>query len=77
MAVATEEFRSATVVAIGLGAVMGIAGLAVAAVIVPALLGVAVSAIFGVEIKRGFLIGMLVVVFHIAVRVGFQLMFRL
>lgn len=62
--------------AFGLGSVMGIAGVLLAAIIAAALLGVAVSALFGVEIKRSFLIGAIFMVVHIVIGVGFQLMFR-
>jgi len=65
-----------TVLAIGLAAMMGIAGIAVAALIAAALLGVAVSLLFGVEIKRAFLIGAIFMVVHIGVGIGFQMMFR-
>jgi hypothetical protein len=51
-------------------------GIAVAAVIAAALLGVAVSALFGVEIKRPFLIGAIFMFVHIGVGIGFQWMFR-
>jgi hypothetical protein len=63
-----------TVLAIALGAVMGILGIVVAAVIAAAAVGAAVSALFGVEIKRSFLIGGIFMAVHIAVAVGFQLM---
>jgi hypothetical protein len=65
-----------TILAIGLAAVMGIAGIALAALIAAVLLGIAVSALFGVEIKRSFLIGAIFMVVHIGVGIGFQLMFR-
>jgi hypothetical protein len=53
---------------------MGLAGIVVAAVIAAAILGVAVSALFGVEIKRSFLIGTIFVVVHVAVGIGFHLL---
>jgi hypothetical protein len=63
--------------ALGLGLVLGIvAGIVVAGVIGAAGLGVVVSALFGVEIKRSFLIGALFMVVHIGVGVAFELMFR-
>jgi hypothetical protein len=62
--------------AIGLAALMGIAGVVVAAIIAAALLGIAVSAMFGVEIKRSFLIAGIFMLVHIGVGIGFQLMFR-
>ena len=65
-----------TILAIGLASMMGIAGIAVAALIAAALLGVAVSLLFGVEIKRAFLIGAIFMVVHIGVGIGFQMMFR-
>ena len=64
-----------TVLAYGLAAVMGFFGVIVAALIAAALLGVAVSALFGVEIKRSFLIAGIFMVVHIGVGIGFQSMF--
>ena len=65
-----------TALAFGLGAVMGIAGIFVAAVVAAALLGVAISALSGVgSVKRSFLIAIIFMVVHIGVAVGFQLMF--
>ncbi|MHC4180755.1 MAG: hypothetical protein ACYSWU_24915 [Planctomycetota bacterium] len=60
--------------AFGLTAVMGVAGIIVAAIVAAAGLGIAVSALFGVEIKRSFLISAIFMVVHIAVGVGFELM---
>ncbi len=54
-----------------LAAAMGFAGTILAAIIAAALLGVAVSALFGVEIKRSFLIATLFVVIHVGVSMGF------
>jgi len=65
-----------TVLAIGLAAAMGLGGIVVAAVIAALLLAIAVSALFGVEIKRSFLIGGIFMLVHIGVGVGFQLLFR-
>jgi hypothetical protein len=45
---------------------MGVAGVFVAAVIAAVLLGVAISALFGVEIKRSMLIGVIFIVVHVA-----------
>ena len=53
---------------------MGVAGIFVAAVIAAALLAIAVSALFGVEIKRAFLIAGLFMVIHIGVGFAFQAM---
>jgi len=64
------------VLAVGLVGLMGVAGIAVAGVIAAVLLGVAVSAIFGVEIKRSFLIGVIFIVVHIGVGIGFHVMLR-
>ncbi len=58
----------------GLALVMGLGGIALAVVIAAGLLGVAVSALFGVEIKRSFLIAGIFLAVHIGVRVGFHLM---
>lgn len=53
---------------------MGILGLIVAGLIGAAGVGVAVSALFGVEIKRAMLIGGIFVAVHIAASVTLQLM---
>lgn len=63
-----------SVLAFALGSIMGIAGVVVATVVAAALLGVAVSALFGVEIKRSFLIGAIFMVVHIGAGIGFQYM---
>jgi hypothetical protein len=65
-----------TILAVGLTAVIGLAGLVIAAVIAAVALGIAVSALFGVEIKRSFVIGVVFMVVHIGVAVGFQWMLR-
>jgi hypothetical protein len=52
---------------------IGAGGLIVAGVLTAAALGVAVSAMFGVEIKRSFLIGALFMVIHIGVAIGFHM----
>ncbi|QDT40169.1 hypothetical protein Pan241w_02250 [Gimesia alba] len=62
--------------AFGLGMLIGVAGIAVAAVIVVALLGVVISALFGIEIKRSFLIGGIFMFIHIGISIGLQLLFR-
>ena len=54
--------------------VMGIGGVLVAAIVAALLLGVAVSALFGVEIKRSMLIGFIFMVVHIGVQLGFNMM---
>ena len=57
---------------IGFASFMGAAGLFVGAVVAAALLGIAVSALFGVEIKRSFLIAGIFMVVHIGVGLVFQ-----
>ena len=57
-----------------LGSVMGLVGVLLAAVIAAALLGVAVAALFGVEMKRAMLIGSLFIGLHICVALGIQVM---
>ena len=61
--------------AVGLISVMGIAGFFVATLIGAAGVGVAVSAIFGVEIKKAFLIGAIFSVARIAVYFLLSMMF--
>lgn len=58
----------------GLVSVIGAAGIFLAPIIVAAGLGVAVSALFGAEIKRSFLIATIFVVVHIGFGIGFRLM---
>jgi len=53
---------------------MGIAGIVVAAILAAAGLGVAVPALFGVEIKRSFLIAVIFMVVHIGISGGVHLM---
>lgn len=65
-----------TLLAIGLSLLIGIAGVAVAAVIAALLLGVAVAALFGVEIKRSFLIGGLFMLVHMGVALGLHYALR-
>jgi hypothetical protein len=62
----------AAVAAIGTGVLvfvltlfLGIFGLILAAIVAAVLLGIAVSAVFGVEIKRSFLVGGIFMVVHI------------
>ena len=62
-----------TVLAINLAALMGTAGIAVGVIISAMLLGVALSALFGREIKHSFLIGAIFMVAHIGVGFGIQL----
>ncbi|MFN0050792.1 MAG: hypothetical protein ACKV0T_01285 [Planctomycetales bacterium] len=59
--------------AFGLGLALGIAGVVIAASLAAGLLGVAVSAMFGVEIKRAMAIGGIFIVIHFAVGFGFGL----
>ena len=61
--------------AFGLVLAMGLAGVFVAAVVAAILLAIAVSAIYGVEIKRAFLIAGLFMVVHIGVGMGIQMLF--
>ncbi len=65
-----------TVLAAGLAAVIGISGIVVAALLAGTILGVAVSALYGVEIKRSFAIAAIFMVVHIGVGIGFELMLR-
>jgi hypothetical protein len=65
-----------SIVALALIAGIGFAGILAAAVIAAALFGLAVSAMYGVEIKRSLLIGGVFVVVHIATAVGLQMMLR-
>jgi hypothetical protein len=86
-AVSDEEvdFRTAAIIAVvaaigtfalafGLGILMGIAGVILAAIIAACALGVAVSAMFGTEIKRSFVIGILFMVCHVGIVLGFQML---
>jgi hypothetical protein len=50
-------------------------GLVAAALMAATLFGVAVSAWYGVEIKRSFLIGVIFVVVHIGTAIGLQMAF--
>ena len=59
----------------GLGSALGFAGTLLGCAIAAGLLGIAVSAVFGVEIKRSILIGGLFMVIHIAISIGWELMF--
>jgi hypothetical protein len=61
-------------IAFGLVSLIGPAGSILAAVIGAAGLGVAISAFFGAEIKRSFLIGGIYVVVHILLRLGMSLL---
>lgn len=65
-----------SILAILLASVIGLAGLFVAVVIAAALLGVTVSAMCGVEIKRSFAIGAIFIVVHVATAIGMQMMLR-
>jgi hypothetical protein len=62
--------------ALGLVEVMGTAGVFVAAILAAVLLGIAVSALFGVEIKRSMLIGVIFIVVHVAASFGITAMFQ-
>jgi hypothetical protein len=59
-----------SLLAFGLISVMGVTGLYLAAMIAAGLLGIAVSAIFGVEIKRSLLIAVIFIVVHVALSLG-------
>lgn len=63
-----------TLLALGLVSAIGSAGLAVAAVVAAGLFGVSVWGLFGVEIKRAFVIGGIFMVVHIGVGLGIQSM---
>jgi hypothetical protein len=65
-----------SLLAFGLATVMGVLGILVAAVIAAALLGVAVSALFGSEIKRSLLVGAIFMVVHLGVGIAFSVMLR-
>jgi len=65
-----------SILAILLASVIGIAGIFAAVAIAAALLGVTVSAMCGVEIKRSLLIGGIFVVVHVATAIGMQMMVR-
>lgn len=60
--------------AVGLVIVMGFVGVILAAIIAAAAIGVAVSALFGAEIKRSFLVGILFVVVHVGIAIGFEVL---
>ncbi|MFO7904094.1 MAG: hypothetical protein R6U98_15630 [Pirellulaceae bacterium] len=64
----------ANLLVIGLATLMGVAGAILGLIIVGVLLGIAVSAMFGTEIKRSFLAGGLFILVHFAVSIGFQQM---
>lgn len=64
------------VLAASLTAAMGTVGIIVAAIIVALLIALAVSALFGVEIKRSCLIGAIFMLVHIAMGVGGGSMLR-
>jgi hypothetical protein len=76
IAVALVASIGTALLAFGLVMAMGIAGIAVAAILAAAIVGVAISSLFGVEIKRSFLIGAIFMVVHFGVAIGFQLMLR-
>jgi hypothetical protein len=56
--------------AVGLGLALGIAGIILAAIIAAAGLGIAVSALFGADIKRSCLIGAVFMIVHMGVSLG-------
>jgi hypothetical protein len=79
------DFRTAALIAVvaaigtmalafGLSLALGMLGVILAAIVAAVGLGVAVSAMFGAEIKRSFLIAVLFVVIHVGVSLGFQSM---
>ncbi len=63
------------VVTYGLVGMMGFAGAIVAPVVTLVPIGVAVSAVFGVEIKRSFIIAIIFMVLVIGKQIGHELMF--
>ena len=64
------------VLGFALGLVLGVAGAYLAVLIAAALLGVAVSALFDVEVKRAFIIGGIFMAVHIGFAVGINSMMR-
>ena len=53
--------------------ILGLSGVAVAVVIAAGILGAALSSVYGVELKRSFLIGGIFILVHLAIRIGFHL----
>lgn len=64
------------ILALGLGALIGVAGVLIAAVIMVGLLGVAISALFGIEIKRSFLMSGIFMFFHLCISFGLSMLFQ-
>lgn len=65
---------AASLLAFGLASLIGMAGVIVAVLIVAAGLTIAVSALFGFELKRAALIAVIFMVAHTAVSFGFAAM---
>jgi len=63
-----------SLLALGLILVMGTAGIFVAAAIAAVLVGLALAALFGMEVKRAMSIGALFMVAHIGVALGLQML---
>lgn len=62
-------------VAVGLGALMGVAGLVLAAIVGAVVVGFAVSVFVGMEFKRACLVGAIFVAVHLGVSFGSQAAF--
>lgn len=63
--------------AYALASAMGVWGIVVAGVVAAAGLGIAVSSLFGVEIKRSMLIGFIFMILHIGIGVSISLAFAM
>lgn len=66
---------AAFALSIGLISAIGPAGLIVAVAIVAIALGMAVAILFGVELKRAMLVGMLFMALHVLVGMGLRWLF--
>lgn len=64
-----------SVLAFALVSAMGLTGIFLAGIIAAGALGIAVSAMYGVEIKRSMMIGLIFMVFHIGSRLGLHFAF--
>lgn len=64
------------ILALGLGALIGVAGILIAAVIMVGLLGVLISALFGIEIKRSFIMGGIFMLMHLCISYGLSMLFQ-
>ncbi len=57
-----------------LAEILGLAGVVAAVVVAAGLLGTALSSMYGVEIKRSFLISGIFILVHLAISIGLSLM---